>query len=75
MMLVTDKMHIGIIGILLGMYLKVQADCEPYIILIREEERCLHELRLHNVSKTPQPGKVYRNCTDTGWTDPFPPYE
>ncbi|XP_045075537.1 secretin receptor-like isoform X2 [Coregonus clupeaformis] len=20
-------------------------------------------------------GKVYRNCTDTGWTDPFPPYE
>ncbi|CAB1327948.1 unnamed protein product [Coregonus sp. 'balchen'] len=61
MMLVTDKMHIGIIGILLGMYLK--------------EERCLHELRLHNVSKTPQPGKVYRNCTDTGWTDPFPPYE
>ncbi|XP_038853232.1 secretin receptor-like [Salvelinus namaycush] len=19
--------------------------------------------------------KVYRNCTDTGWTDPFPPYE
>ncbi|XP_045075567.1 vasoactive intestinal polypeptide receptor-like isoform X3 [Coregonus clupeaformis] len=68
-------MHIGIIGILLGMYLKVQADCEPYIILIREEERCLHELRLHNVSKTPQPGKVYRNCTDTGWTDPFPPYE
>uniref|UniRef100_A0A4W5Q4D9 Secretin receptor n=1 Tax=Hucho hucho TaxID=62062 RepID=A0A4W5Q4D9_9TELE len=107
MMLVTDKMHIGIIGILLGMYMKVQADCEPYIILIREEERCLHELRLHNVSKTPQPdckgmwdhlncwspafvgetashncpnffrseGKVYRNCTDTGWTDPFPPYE
>ncbi|XP_031648329.1 secretin receptor-like isoform X2 [Oncorhynchus kisutch] len=106
MMIVTDKMHIGIIGILLGMYLKVQADCEPYIILIREEERCLHELQLHNVSKTPQPdckgmwdhlncwspafvgetasqncpnffkseGKVDRNCTDTGWTDPFPPY-
>ncbi|KAM9396217.1 secretin receptor-like isoform 2-T2 [Salvelinus alpinus] len=107
MMLVTDKMQIEIIGILLGMYMKVQADCEPYIILIREEERCLHELRLHNVSKTPQPdckgmwdhlncwspafvgetashncsnffkseGKVYRNCTDTGWTDPFPSYE
>ncbi|KAL1021896.1 hypothetical protein UPYG_G00019430 [Umbra pygmaea] len=99
---------IGIIGIL-GMYLnfKVQADCEPHAILVREEERCINDLRLQNVSKTPQPdckvlwdqlncwlpafvgesvsqpcpnvfkseGKVYRNCTDTGWTDAFPPYE
>ncbi|XP_068165356.1 secretin receptor [Antennarius striatus] len=103
---------VGLIGLLLLQQAKSSLGCQTYVVLMKEEEKCMKDLQLLNSHKAtentsvhckgmwdhlncwppaslgetvsqPCPkheffnsdGKVHRNCTANGWTDPLIPHE
>ncbi|KAM8873282.1 secretin receptor-like [Synchiropus picturatus] len=94
----------GIIGLLLIQQVKLKLGCQPHILLVKEEDKCMKELEVFqsdngsthckgmwdhlncwppaSVGETvsqPCPdffsGRVFRNCTVGGWSDPLVPHE
>ncbi|KAF0046218.1 hypothetical protein F2P81_002747 [Scophthalmus maximus] len=52
---------------------KSSSACHPHVDLVKEEEKCVTDVRLYDSHKAT--GTVHRNCTASGWTDPLVPHE
>uniref|UniRef100_A0A672ZYQ7 Secretin receptor-like n=1 Tax=Sphaeramia orbicularis TaxID=375764 RepID=A0A672ZYQ7_9TELE len=77
-MLIHGKL--ALLALVLLRWTRVDAgppECDPDQVLLQEEKDCEEQLRSNRTptGPEPEPGRVFRNCTDQGWTDIYPPHD